>query len=467
MASKYKHVTWLPGRGQWLAQIASKGVYKLFSAEEDAAEYVRKALRKSAKVLRPHVVAQGAHDETKFKYVSWRPIRKRWLTHVPGKLYRHYITKEAAVKAACRSSGVPRLQLQIGLTHGGPGNFKQHNRRAQKRMLFKLLWHVYSHTSRKRRCTTVPGDLSATLRHQTRSAAMFKADPALLVCSLRGKESQWKEALLTCWKKSKPQTALDVFSMLQDAIAELAKPSARATSEVWQKHVNRNVTHHAGWLPLVQTALPLIRKVSVKGSGVKGSGVKGSGVLVLGSTGQLYKPLPFSAKFTRAYEELRKVGEILQTLPRVKSSSEWATAVQQATANAKKAGVGRIVDRRYMWPWLIRLQLLAVMRTGGIKRLSDDGLSVAELSAMAPDMKGHVTDLAEHRAGVKELFETVGYDGPPELFSMYCCIFLSASAGVDVGDIEARLAQLVSAREEFTTKWGIPPHPALLLSGDL
>jgi hypothetical protein len=75
---------------------------------------------------------------------------------------------------------------------------------------------------------------------------MFAADPGLLVCSLRGKEMAWKDAMLRNWKKRQPRNIRGVFSMLQDSLRDMASAKARATTAVWQAHINRNVTHHAG-----------------------------------------------------------------------------------------------------------------------------------------------------------------------------------------------------------------------------
>ena len=142
-------------------------------------------------------IASAPSSTTKYKYVSWRPARKRWLAHVPAytsvsglKFFQHYASKEAAIKAASKSSGVPRSALQVGEDqHSGLGNFSVHNARCRKRRLFRVMWHVYSHSGSRQRCTVVPGDLCASLTHYTRSAKMFAADPGLLVCSLRGKEA--------------------------------------------------------------------------------------------------------------------------------------------------------------------------------------------------------------------------------------------------------------------------------------
>ena len=462
MKSKYKHVTWHAKRAKWVVQIRGRAVYQHFDREADAAAYVKKLLQApSSKIVRGDHIASAPSSTTKYKYVSWRPARKRWLAHVPAytsvgglKFFQHYASKEAAIKAASKSSGVPRSSMLVGEDqHSGPGNFSVHNARCRKRRLFRVMWHVYSHSGSRQRCTVVPGDLCASLTHYTRSAKMFAADPGLLVCSLRGKEMAWKDAMLRNWKKHQPRNIRGVFSMLQDSLRDMASAKARATTAVWQAHINRNVTHHAGWLPLVQTALPLLAKVDVFRSGV----------LVLGIMDQYYQFVPFSQKFVKAYESFRKEGSILSTLTPVHTCRQWGAAIARATSDMKSAGLSKHVARAYLWPWLLRSQLYCVIRGAGIERLQDeDDLSVDELSKMNPDMKQNLKHLAEHVCKVSDLFTSVGYDGPPELFSMYCCIFLSDSVH-DPELVEQKKRYLIKTRSEFATKWQIPMHPAVLL----
>ena len=313
--------------------------------------------------------------------------------------------------------------LSRKLVHPGKGHarwagkFSPHNKRLKKREVFKLLWGAWSHTSRGKRCAVVPGDLSSSVDHFERSAKMYRADPGLLVCSLRGKEAQWKDAFLARWARQQPKSLQATFTALQDVVASMSRPSCHAVSCIWQKHVNKNVTHHAGWLPLVQRCLPLFRQVPSKRSGV----------LVLGVERNFYKPLPFSPAFVKAYTSFRKIGEILGSIQPFRSCKEWCETMDRAASDATDQGLGRLTKLEYLWPWMLRSQMYCVLQSAGICRLTSKGLTIDMLSRMCPDMRKHVEDLAEHRGSAKELFRTVSYDGPPELFSMYCCIFLCGS----------------------------------------
>ena len=73
--------------------------------------------------------------------------------------------------------------------------------------------------------------------------------------------------------------------------------------------------------------------------------------------------------------------------------------------------------------------------------------------------------MAEHLTKAQDLFKAVGYDGPPELFSMYCCTFLSGGQREQDAD-SLDVPTLIGAREAFAKRWGLPPHPMLLANGD-
>lgn len=457
--SKYKHVTWHTSREQWLVQIPRLKVYKLFSSEMEAARYSQEVAGVEAKGkqrVRADHRARTCPVGNKYKYVSWRANRKRWLAHIPDSMFQYFESQDEAVRAAAACLGTTRSKLLIGADHQGPGNFSAHNTRGRKRKLFEELWYVYSHTSTRCRCSVVPGDLSASLVHHTKSKQMYATDPGLLVCSLRGKELAWKDALLRCWKAAQPHDMKGVFEVLQKALACMASPANKTRSDLWQKHVNRNVTHHSGWLPMAQNLLPLLQKVKRESSGV----------LVFG-TGGLYKPLQFSAKFVDAYTKFRKVGLVLRTLPVVKSGTEWAEELSSATASAAAIGLRSTIKQEYSWPWLVRTQLFAMLRSSGVRKLTTANLTSDQLATMNPDMHQHVEDLAEHSLMAADVLKSVKYDGPPELFSMYCCLFISSPEKFDPKAVRSSRAALIQAREKFTEEHGIPPHPLLLLEAVL
>ena len=458
-ASRYKHVVWHVARSQWLVQIRKPCVYKMFPTESRAAEFVRKLLKQPTRVLRSSG-PRSADFHGKYKYVNWQGgARNRWLARIDGKLFQYCKRKKDAVLAVSKCSGVPVSALRIGTRmRSGAGNYLVQDSRSKKRKLFEQLWQVYSRDSRGRRCTVVPGDLEASVVHHRRSAKMYDADPGLLVCSLRGKELAWKDAVVASWEASRPKTVEDTFEVLQSAVKTMGSRMARETSAVWQTHVNKNVYHHSGWLPMLQINLPMLQKMT-------GKARTGSGVLTLGTMGQQYKLLPFSKKFCVAFDRFRRTGVIIKDLRAPRSCQEWSCIVTKARQDAIKQGLRTVIQMDYSWQWLLRTQLFCIVRSAGVKRMACKDVTMKVLGSMAPDQQKHLKALSEHMVDAKDLFAEVGYDGPPELFSMYCCIFLGKKALMyDPEWVLENRQSLQQSREAFATKWLIPPHPVCMLN---
>lgn len=90
--------------------------------------------------------------------------------------------------------------------------------------------------------------------------------------------------------------------------------------------------------------------------------------------------------------------------------------------------------------------------------------SISRFSRMFPDESNWIRRLAAevHAEYAGELFSKLQYVGPPELFSMFACLYLStdvvAHADVWAGGVE-RFAELVA---EYSRRHGQPPHPNVL-----
>ena len=93
----------------------------------------------------------------------------------------------------------------------------------------------------------LPGDAAAAIEHTTLSAAMYQAHPALLVACLRGKDRPWKQALLAAWR-AKRSCTVDAGDVLRDA----ATCMSNRNCAVWTLNVGRNMSHHSGWLAMLQ-----------------------------------------------------------------------------------------------------------------------------------------------------------------------------------------------------------------------
>ena len=63
------------------------------------------------------------------------------------------------------------------------------------------------------------------------------------------------------------------------------------------------------------------------------------------------------------------------------------------------------------------------MAAAGIRSLLCGRATVEELLLSWPDSRCHMARLGEGHVYVQELFDALGYDGPPEVFTMWCCLF--------------------------------------------
>ena len=106
------------------------------------------------------------------------------------------------------------------------------------------------------------------------------------------------------------------------------------------------------------------------------------------------------------------------------------------------------------------------MREAGIKRLDVCGASVSDFAACFPDQKQLLSLAAggKRRAGgmlVSEVMQNSGYDGPPELWTMYACLCADRDAQkVAVKWLERHVDALRQVVLNFVNEHGFDPHLA-------
>ena len=91
------------------------------------------------------------------------------------------------------------------------------------------------------------------------------------------------------------------------------------------------------------------------------------------------------------------------------------------------------------------------------------GMTRAQFQTMFPD-QGTWIKHAMGRAGVKSALESLGYDGPLELYSMWAFIFHDPSSHVHAGSLsEAKIRQAQGLIKSYVAEHGMMPHPAIFL----
>ena len=118
--------------------------------------------------------------------------------------------------------------------------------------------------------------------------------------------------------------------------------------------------------------------------------------------------------------------------------------------------------------WTARAWLKAKMAGAGVRRLSVCRARLKDVLQGWPDCACHLDRLGEGQRYVQWLFDKLGYDGPAECFTMWCCLFndkevrkiLRAKPESWLSD---NLQTFRAATAEYRAANGIWPHPAVLL----
>ena len=107
--------------------------------------------------------------------------------------------------------------------------------------------------------------------------------------------------------------------------------------------------------------------------------------------------------------------------------------------------------------------MISKMRHAGVRRLRMAGMTAAQFQSMFPDQGAWIKH-ATSRAGVKSALESLGYDGPPELYSMYACMFHDPSCHMHTDVLsEVKIVQARGLIKCYVDEHGMMPHPAILL----
>ena len=86
-----------------------------------------------------------------------------------------------------------------------------------------------------------------------------------------------------------------------------------------------------------------------------------------------------------------------------------------------------------------------------------------------PDHGDHLRALARADEHVADVMRDIGYDGPVELFTMYCCMFAAKEVSAILRDrpeawLREHRAALRRLRSQYAAKHGQQPNVAVLLS---
>jgi hypothetical protein len=178
-----------------------------------------------------------------------------------------------------------------------------------------------------------------------------------------------------------------------------------------------------------------------------------------------YSLLRVTSKTRAVAAKFEALGEVASKALAPTTVSEWNEEFEKIVDHC--AGVPG-VRGEYTKAWFSRSLLIGTMRRAGIQKLKLLNCSVGELANGCPDQSRHIVRFGNGHATAYGMLNDIGYDGPPELFSMYCCLFSDPlvanflNARPD-GWTRGNIFKLRRARSEYEARWGQTPHPAVLL----
>ena len=311
----------------------------------------------------------------------------------------------------------------------------------------------------------IPADFASAVRMRKDYNRFHVECPGLYVFALLAKEHPFRECLCRAWSgasnadcvsivgASGPERSLqtEAAKVMHAVFSKAWHSWRRMTStsredKFWMQHVHRNVQYY--WTPL-----NLARQM---------------GFVTSRGGGRKYEVQPFDeGTHVRQFVELHKVGSVLNLLPVTRTCDEYVEAKRLVTSFVSGLSI-KAADNEYKWPWLLRTHLLVTMRANGVERLTGADLEFGPTfvrDLVSPDQAGWAKTWITGRQGrVSELFQTLSYDIPVELFSAFTCVlFDSVLTTVPLKWLQKHRGAIRQARTTFAREHGWEPNPAVLI----
>ena len=455
---KYRHVMWHSRIGRWIAQVhqGKGGTLGTSLSQDDLARLVARHLGTTVKKLEfPQThVKESRRLVSKYRCVVWKRQTPRraasWQVSIKGKYMGIFPTELAAAKEVVRL-------LKLGSVTELLKKPAQYLDKAVAR--FKAMRAFWSQE------VFVPGDLESAIAHRSKSAAMFKAEPALEVLSVQGKYGPWKDKLLAAWLRSgRPRAGKLPLEQRAGIISRVLRSACQDMSGEdladWVQNCGRSVTHHSGFLSM----LVRLRVVHLSPRGALALGVNGARYAFTGkeSSVQVSESL---ACLAGACDDLQ---DILAEPPQ--TGAQWLSMYDKYCAvltRHRVARMGLTGAASYLLPWTFRVLCISRMRARGIRSLTVPGLTLAAVSSMFPDQGQWIKRLAgltpPGKRTIETLIQVLGYTGPVELLTMYMCLCQDqALRKISVADLECKQGEVSQFIRQFRRVHKMTPHPAVV-----
>ena len=241
------------------------------------------------------------------------------------------------------------------------------------------------------------------------------------------------------------------------AMARVLQAAAIATSNnydltEWNTHVGHNNLWYSGFRRWVANA-GLIKTGAPTANGCRLVAISST---VMESNGAF-------AKLQKCHE----AGSCLQRSPIPRTLGEYKDVSEHCQSLLSKANpVGLNKESNYSIPWVIRSHFFAELRSRGIPALKMDDTSVRDILRCFPDSSGWLMELWQKKGlqTLKDVCDHLNYNHPPELLTMYMCIFGEKSIlKEDLSTLKKNSALLKRARVEGFRASGVVAVPAVLI----
>jgi len=477
--SLYRYVTRrLPGNksrkapGWYVQGPRSKVLQGPFEEELQAAASIAKTLKvKLADLQRSGVRGPAVHAESsvsRYRYVTKRVMRgiTYWIGQPSKgrqKLFRDM--EDAAAWTAKQRKTITNALLKGSALHS--------HRQYQHRLATVV--HIYGDGSE------VPGDLEYLQRHAASMERIMAKEPAIEILDIQGKYGPFRKVLAKTFRSSPPWSKVHKSKVLVKELQQEYEPvpaskvldlERKCGSDAvlrayhllavlrqtliavqgedltcWVKNCGRNVSHHAGFIPML-LRYKLLQKVDL------GQTLPS---LDLGSiTGQHYhlRSDNLVEVLSNLCQLIRMADAIKEKLPSVQgpwSCSAWSQSfriLSDVVEGCPCPGMRDITS--YLPLWTMRGMLLRRMYAAGASQLRRDASLWEDFAAAFPDQKKMLEKIVKSEPGLTctMALRRMEYKGPPELLTMYLC-FMGGIDSTSTAFIIKNTDMLARARAEY------------------
>ena len=273
-------------------------------------------------------------------------------------------------------------------------------------------------------CPIVPGDLADLLGRRWEN---LREMPGMLVPFILAKYGPHRDVLAdVVRRKVKAKDVHSEETLYASLVSSLKRLSGQSLASAWTRNVGRKNTHHSGLVRYAHSALRVLQPLKSKRPRKQG---EAPGVVHLGLSKRPFHITNFSEALKKRLGSMASFGEELLRTKAPTTLREWAAEVArlQAALNGRTKVPGFMGPQTYRSLWFIRCWLIWVMRCSGIPRLRltpEDTVQV--FARIFPDQRRWILRLAGSRqesTPMQEVLKQCNFKAPPELFSMYGCLF--------------------------------------------